>query len=153
MNLTFRGIQPEDHADFFPFVHQLYEGDDKGGKMTQAKIAQTIDTLVKQPSAGQVLVVTSGTAMIGYAILIRYWSNEYGGWLIFIDEFFVSAPFRNKGVGAQFMQYVTEAHFDDVVGFALEVMPNNDGALALYKRLGFEEDGRYHLFKKAAPVP
>ncbi len=47
-----------------------------------------------------------GVQLVGYAILIPYWSNEFGGNLLFIDELFVSPAFGaatalwRSGVGA-----------------------------------------------------
>ena len=67
-----------------------------------------------------------------------YWSNEFGGNLLFVDELFVKPESRNRGIGRNFFEYInTERPFAGVV-CALEVAPNNDRARRLYASLGFE---------------
>lgn len=149
MNLSFRSFCNEDRSLLAQYILQLYEEDAAEEEMTLHKIEKTIEVLQTNPKAGNILIAVEGETVIGYAILIRYWSNEYGGWLIFIDEFYVAKAFRGRGVGSKFMNYITNDYFTDVVGFALEVLPGNEGAMALYRRLGFEEDGRSHLFFKS----
>jgi GNAT superfamily N-acetyltransferase len=78
----------------------------------------------------------------GYAILIPYWSNEFGGVLLFVDELFVDATMRGQGVAQAFFAFVDETRPYDAVALALEVAPRNKGARALYERLGFSD--RYH---------
>ena len=85
---------------------------------------------------------------VGYALLIHYWSNEYGGMLLFLDELFISEPFRGKGIGAAFLEALKAGVFYKTVGLVLEVMPSNERALKLYLDHGFVLDERNHLFCK-----
>lgn len=146
MKLVFRPYQEEDKSALFHLIMGLYAADAAGEEMTSDKIDKTIEVLSQESRAGEILMALDGLTPIGYAILIRYWSNEYGGWLVFIDELFIAESHRGQGAGSSFMHFITAQYFKDVQAFALEVMPSNHQALALYQRLGFIIDGRNHLF-------
>lgn len=124
----------------------LYQADAAGESISLEKIENTIATLQDTPDLGTIELVLDTGNVIGYAILINYWSNEYGGFIKFIDEIFIEKAYRSKGIGTQFLHFLMHKKYQSAVAFALEVMPNNDRALRLYQQLGFVLDGRHHLF-------
>jgi putative acetyltransferase len=55
----------------------------------------------------------------------------------------VHAPWRGKGLGTALMEAALRwAGSSGVEKVSLEVYPTNEAALALYRRFGFEEEGR-----------
>ena len=84
------------------------------------------------------MVFEQGSSTVGYSILINFWSNEFGGNILIIDELFVRKEFRSQGIASQFIQHLAETKFNDSVALQLEVTPDNHRALALYKNLGFK---------------
>ena len=75
-------------------------------------------------------------------MLIPYWSNEFGGTLLFVDELFVDEAFRGRGIARSFLAFVAEQRPYQAVALALEVTPRNVRARALYESLGFHQ--RHH---------
>jgi GNAT superfamily N-acetyltransferase len=73
----------------------------------------------------------------GYALLAKTWSQEAGGVVIWIEELYIRSNARSQGLGKEFFSYL-ETKFSDAVRFRLEVEEENDGAVRLYKRMGFE---------------
>lgn len=146
MNLHFSPFDSTYKKSLIPLIFGLYQADAAGEKITLTKIEKTITAFQENSSLGTIMMALEDDQVIGYAILINYWSNEYGGIIIFIDEFYIDALHRGKGIGTKFLRYLIEEKFIDAVAFALEVMPGNTRALELYKRLGFYPDGRNHLF-------
>lgn len=146
MELHFLPYAPEYKNPLIQLIFGLYEADAAGETITQAKIEQTIVAFQNTPSLGDIILVTNKNKPIGYAILINYWSNEYGGIIKFIDEIYIDQSFRGRGIGSQFINHLIQERFANAVAFALEVMPNNTRAVELYQKLGFREDGRHHLF-------
>lgn len=60
-----------------------------------------------------------------------------------IESLVVSAAVRRKGVGRALIEHaVTRARAVGKERILLEVREGNEAALALYKRVGFKEDGR-----------
>lgn len=96
-------------------------------------------SLVAQPSRGHIVLFHEGESIQGYAQLIPYWSNEFGGTLLYVDEMFVAADVRNKGIGRSFFKFLDEARPFDAVALALEVSPTNTRARRLYESVGFRD--------------
>lgn len=83
---------------------------------------------------------------IGYALLVFFWSNEYGGNILTVDELFVKADFRGQGIGTDFFSFIDK--LENKAAIRLETTPGNLRALEYYKRMGFVPDGNNHLIKK-----
>jgi len=118
-------------------IKALYAEDPSGWPMTDAKIEATFKSLAKRPELGCIMVLEEGSGIIGYAILINYLSNEYGGNVLHIDELYVVPERRGQGVGTDFIRHLIGTRFNDAVAIQLEVHQGNKRARALYERIGF----------------
>jgi ribosomal protein S18 acetylase RimI-like enzyme len=125
----------------------LYGEDDLGAPMSALKVRMTLDRLASEPNRGEALMIEVGSAPVGYAFLIHYWSNEYGGDIVTIDELYVEPALRDRGIGRRFIEYLEENADRDAVGLQLEVAPSNTRAIALYERLGFRRSENTALLK------
>ena len=104
----------------------------------ETQFLRTIRVLLEKPDRGRIVLFFEGQTIQGYAVLIPYWSNEFGGTLLFVDELFVKPEARNRGIGREFFEFLrTQRPFDAIVS-ALEVSPKNLRARKLYFSLGFE---------------
>jgi GNAT superfamily N-acetyltransferase len=104
----------------------------------ETQFRHTIKVLLEKPDRGQIVLFNEHQTIQGYALLIPYWSNEFGGTLLFVDELFVKPQARSRGIGRRFFEFLsTERPFDALV-CALEVSPKNQRARKLYTTLGFE---------------
>ena len=113
--------------------------------MTDEKIERTFRRLQQHPDNGCVLVFEWQQQLIGYALLINFWSNEYGGNVLNIAELYVLEAFRAQGIGSHFIRYLQETNFNDCVALELEVLTYNTSAFQLYWKLGFQASDRRHL--------
>jgi GNAT superfamily N-acetyltransferase len=108
-----------------------------------ARAETALRGVIPYPDRGQVLLILSGERVIGYLFLAFGYSLECGGRDAFVDEFFVLAEFRGKGIGTLAMKHAIEvARGNEVRVLRLEVTQGNPGAYRLYTRLGFEDLGR-----------
>jgi Acetyltransferases len=127
----------EEEPAITKLMHQLYAEDLGNAPFTDTKAALTFKTLRAHPEKSTVMILELDGSLIGYALLIYFWSNEFGGNLVDIDEFFIKKEHRSKGIGTNFICWLRDTKFHDAVLLQLEVTPSNKKALALYKRLGF----------------
>ena len=74
--------------------------------------------------------------IIGYAILAKSYSTEYGKRCIWIEDLYLKPEFRRKGYGSQFFSFL-EVRYPGVL-FRLEAEKSNEAALHAYQKNGFE---------------
>ena len=70
-----------------------------------------------------------------YIILSRSFSPESGSPICWIEELYIRKAYRGHGLGTKFLSSVRKEF--PSARLRLEVEPENTGAVALYKRLGF----------------
>jgi len=120
-------------------MQALYAEDKSDLPVDQSRFAINVECLVAKPSQGRIVLFQQGEILCGYALLIPYWSNEFGGTLLFVDEIFVIPEARNRGIGRSFFKFLNQSRPFEAVAVALEVSPGNAGALRLYESLGFRQ--------------
>ncbi len=147
MKIRFRPCSPSDFDIITEFIIHLYDEDPGLIQMTKEKAFNTLDLLSKKSDLGAVLVIEDKEHIIGYCILINYWSNEYGGNILHIDELFIKEDYRSKGIGSQLIYQLAKSKFADAVGLQLEVTPDNARVKKLYEKLGFtlRENSAYEM--------
>ena len=115
----------------------LYAEDPASAPVDAARFPETIRVLLAHPERGRIVLLMEDDDVRGYTLLIPYWSNEFGGTLMFIDELFVMPDARGRGLGRGFVEWVKGERPYDAVAVLLEVSPANVRARRLYESLGF----------------
>jgi len=118
-------------------MRQLYEEDPAERPVPAENFSRTLRELETRPEKGTVLVIDRDGQIVGYAILINFWSNECGGNVVVIDELYVAQSCRGQGIGADFVRHLIDNEWNNAVAVRLEVTPANARARRLYERLGF----------------
>jgi len=141
---TWRPARPTDD-DVIVSMCLALNGEDPGLSAVEgATVLRTLAAFRAEPHRGQAVVVELGGVVLGYALLVPFWSNELGGCVCQIDELFVQDGFRSRGIGTSLFEAIA-AHalfsHEDVVALALGVTADNQRARALYERLGFRAIG------------
>jgi ribosomal protein S18 acetylase RimI-like enzyme len=138
MVTQFRKYEEADYSAILSLINSLYEEDDYGESISEEKINKTISELSKKPETGSIYVFLSDHAIIGYSIVINYWSNEFGGNIAVIDEIYVIPSARNKGIASKFIEFIISGSGLSPRMLQLEVAPTNSKAMEYYKKRGFE---------------
>lgn len=84
------------------------------------------------------LIIESDGEVAGYGLLAFTYSNEVGGLVVWCEELFIREDFRGNGLGSTFLKWLIETYRQTAKRFRLEVTASNEGAIKLYRRLGFE---------------
>jgi len=126
-----------DEAQVLAMMQALYAEDAGTAPADISSFPQTIHTLVAQPHRGQIILIKDGGVLVGYALLIPYWSNEFGGTIIYVDELFVMPHARSCGNGRAFFQFIEKNRPFNASAALLEVSPGNSRATKLYESIGF----------------
>jgi len=126
-------------------MHELSREDPSTERITDKKISRTFRELSRNPNRGRIVVFEKAKTVIGYAILIRYWSNEYGGNILHIDELYVKPKHRGHGIATSFLKMMRAKQ--RAVALQPEVTPTNTRARNYYRNLGFKKSKNLHLIR------
>lgn len=125
-------------------VEELYYTD-AGPDANVPDVAFTFRSLKKKPDKGRLVVFERDGELVGYAILIFFFSNEFGGDIIDVDEIVVTEDARGEGVGRAFFKWLGKT-YKKAVGWSLQVRPVNRRARRLYESVGFVTSANLHLY-------
>ena len=119
----FRNAEEKDFALYMELAQEFYHSP----AVMHPIPAQYMENTFREAMRSDVYIIlrileVDGKAA-GYAILSRSFSPESGSPICWIEELYIRKAYRGHGLGTKF--------------FSLEVEPENTGAVALYKRLGF----------------
>ncbi len=147
--LTFRPYQISDFEDLENMIFDLY-ADDKAttvGSMSSENVKKTIDRWTQSPSELDIVMFTIEAEIVGYALLTWFWSNEFGGRMLMIDELLVKEAFRKQGIASRFFDHLFSEKRYDEVGYLLEVGTEKKKTAAFYEKMGFQSFKTKHLFR------
>lgn len=145
MDIEIREYYDQDYNELVEMVNSLYREDPVGQPMKISKVEATISEYKKHPEKLRIVILLQDNKIIGYSILVYFWSNEYGGNILIIDELYIKEKYRNDGIGSYFIKSIEEN--DDTVAIQLETTPSNKRVFNYYIRLGFEVVKNTHLIK------
>ena len=80
-------------------------------------------------------IFENGSDTVGYAMIAKSFSTEFGKPCIWIEDLFIKEAFRGLGIGKMFFDFLTKKYTDSI--FRLEVEEENERAVKLYKKCGF----------------
>lgn len=134
-------LTPLERADvptFAAMVVRLYVDDPSSTVMTSERATAQAERMLREPEKVSPFLVRLGDEVVGYVILVPFFSNEYGGVVGVVDELFVRAERRGAGIGGRVLALATAvAKERGWVRLTLETNAANARARALYERQGF----------------
>ena len=145
MKINIRKFKLIDKKELIELIQNLYKKDSNGESINLQKINRTLKELFLHTEKGSIFVIEEKEKIIGYSIIINYWSNEFGGNILFIDEIFIHQDYRNMGIGTNFINYLIKNKINSSVGIQLEVVKSNTKAKNFYEKLGFNLSDRIHM--------
>jgi len=128
------------------FMRLLYAQD--GLAFDEAAARAALAGIVGDRSLGLVWMIDEGSEPIGYMILTLGYSLVYRGRDAFVDELFIRADRRRRGIGRKGMAIMEQACRDlEVRALHLEVERPNTAAQGLYRKSGFRRSRSYLMTK------
>ncbi len=144
------GIRPagvDDLPVLLALMQEYYAHDEL--KFDQSSASAALRDLLNDRALGCIWLIYQDHLAIGYIALTFGYSLEFGGRDAFIDEFYIRAGYRGRGIGAGVLGLVElEARSMGVGALHLEVERGNHGAQRFYRSHGFDDRDRFHLMSK-----
>lgn len=150
MEPQFRLANSADIDTLIKFMRQFYAIDQY--PLDEQAAHRTLEKIVADSSLGRAWLISHKNEAIGYIVVTFGYSLEYHGRDAFIDELFVIAGYRNRGVGTKAIEFVLEMCPElGIHALHLEVERTNTTGQALYRKFGFEDHDRYLMTRGIAP--
>lgn len=128
-------------------MRHMQEDDPWSEAFHEPTVRANLAELLQNPAYGVVYLVREETSLVGYLVLCFDYSLEYRGKGAWIDELFVDAAHRGKGIGTQLLDLAESSSSEHNAKFLhLEVNRGNP-AIELYRRRGFLDHNRYLMSK------
>ena len=81
-------------------------------------------------------VFDSDGETVGYAMIAKSFSTEFGKSCIWIEDIYVKEEYRGRNIATSFFEFIEESYPNSI--FRLEAEEENVRAIAVYKKCGFE---------------
>ncbi|MEG0901314.1 MAG: GNAT family N-acetyltransferase, partial [Clostridia bacterium] len=140
-----RRVTEADRERYLELAEAFYDSPAVLEPVPRAYLVCTFDEMMRSDVYvdGFMLESDAGESM-GYALISKSFTQEAGGLTIWVEELSVLPAFRGQGVGSEVLEWVT-AYYPDWKRLRLEVERENDRAIKLYERHGFEELAYYQM--------
>ena len=134
----FRKIQEKDKAFYINTANEFYDSNAVDHKVPCRNIENTFNELMRSNEYAECYIFEKDGEKAGYALLAKTFSQEAGGLVLWIEEIYIREPYRSKGLGREFFNYIEKEKDGDTVRIRLEVEEKNERAQSLYRQLGYE---------------
>ena len=139
MPISIREFNKKDKEVFIAMAQEFYSSDFVCHSIPKKYIEKTFDTCVaKSPYAKGFILEYNGIAA-GYALLSFTYSMEAGGFVVLLEDLYVCAEFRGKGIIGKFFEYLKKEYDKKTARYRLEVTKSNRHAIEIYKHYRFTE--------------
>ena len=139
--LTIRSISLSDREDYIRMATEFYASDAVLFHVDQMHFYKAFDELMRSHEYMLCHIFEYEGKTAGYGLVSKTYSQEAGGLVYWIEEVYVRPAFRCRGIGKAYFSYLLKTRPNDVKRFRLETEPENEGAVRLYKSIGFSEMG------------
>lgn len=142
--LLFRKCTEADLDAVQALVDDLYASDPNTADL-RPDVRLTFAELYAKPDKGVLLVATNDDqVVIAYCIAIFFWSNEYAGNIIDLDEMNILPAYRKQGIASSLLDYLKATYKERLSGFACQVSRDNTPAIRFCRANRFSVSRNEH---------
>ena len=133
-----RKLTADDRELYISMAEEFYHSDAVLSPVPRSYIEKTVDDALPSDAYAELFVCEQKGEIAGYGLTAKTFSQEAGGFVLWIEEIYIREPFRSKGLGREFFAYIEDHKGENVTRLRLEVEEDNTRAVALYKKLGYK---------------
>jgi Sortase and related acyltransferases len=149
MDMTFKLADVADINLLLEFMREFYELDHLA--LDEQAVRPALQQILRNEAFGKVWLIQADGNPIGYIVLTLGFSLEFHGRDAFIDEIYIRAQHRGRGIGRRAIEFVEGACLSlGVRALHLEVERENTNAQGMYRKVGFEVQDSYLMTKYVA---
>ena len=146
--MTIRPLTAADFADVLCMMKVFYASDALLVHPEEEILRQTLQDAVGESPFLQGYGFETEEGLVGYGMVTQSYSTEAGGLCAWIEDIYIHPSSRGKGYGTAFLDFVYRQYKDRVVRIRLESEPENESAMAVYRKAGYEILGYTQLVRE-----
>lgn len=136
MDIRIRPMEEKDRSEVIGMMRRFYQSDAVLTNGSDEIFHRDVDCCVGCSPYLEGYVFDRGGMILGYAMLAKSFSTEFGKHCVWIEDLYVKGEHRNMGIGSSFLKFAEEKYPDSV--FRLELEEQNKHAFSVYRKNGFE---------------
>ena len=131
-----RNMQEHDREEVIQMMRVFYASDAVWSNGSEEIFQADIDQCVSGSPYLEGYVFEGEDGVQGYAMVAKSFSTEFGKPCIWIEDIYVKDACRGLGIGSRFMAFIQQKYMNAI--FRLEVEEENECAVHVYRKCGFE---------------
>lgn len=135
MGISIRAMKTGDKPTVYEMMRNFYSSPAVYTNGSDEIFNNDINNCINENPFLEGYIFENGSDTVGYAMIAKSFSTEFGKPCIWIEDLFIKDEFRGLGIGKMFFDFLTKKYTDVI--FRLEVEEENERAVKLYKKCGF----------------
>ncbi len=136
MNTIIRAMNQKDKHTVIGMMRTFYTSPAVLSNGSEEIYANDVDNCVGDCPFLEGYIFEEASEIIGYAMLAKSFSTEFGKPCIWIEDLYIKEAYRGQGIGSRFFAFVEEKYPN--VLLRLEVEAENQRAIHTYQKNGYE---------------
>lgn len=137
MEIIIRKFNQDDKSEILKMMTEFYSSNAVSTNGSIEIFEKDFDECIKNSSYLEGYVFIENSSILGYAMLAKSFSTEFGKPCIWFEDLYLKPEYRGKGIVTKFIFHIKENYKNHV--FKLEVEDYNEHAMHIYKKCGFEK--------------
>lgn len=135
MEYIIRKITENDKSDVLDMMSVFYASEWVATNGSPQIFSNDLEACISDNPYLEGYVFEKDKEILGYAMLAKSFSTEYGKPCIWVEDLYIKDDFRGLGIGSGFFGFIEEKYKDSI--FRLEVEEENTRAINVYKKAGY----------------
>ena len=135
---TIRPMQPADKEAVLAMMEVFYASPAVLSNGSAAIFSSDFEACINDNPYLEGYMFEENGQIQGYAMAAKSFSTEFGRPCIWVEDLYMKEEARGLGIGTAFFRFLDEKYKDQAVRFRLEVEEDNERAVAVYKKAGYQ---------------
>lgn len=135
MHFSIRMFEPKDKSEILSMMKVFYSSDAVFTSGSDEIFEIDFENCLNENPYLEGYVLASNEKILGYAMLAKSFSTEFGKQCIWLEDLYLKSEFRGQGIIPKFIKYLEEKYKECI--FRLEVENENTHAVHVYEKSGF----------------
>ncbi len=136
MNSKIRPIAEKDKTAILEMMRVFYTSPAVLSNGSEEIFESDIENCINDNPYLDGYVIENSKEIQGYTMLAKSFSTEFGKPCIWIEDLYIKEGYRGLGLGNLLLDFISEKYPNCI--FRLEVEEENERAIKLYKKCGFD---------------